>query len=298
VYPRQICLFRAKASVLPGKSGAVRSGRKLRSSPTGNIKNAMKLTRKGQDAARHTKLSNAVSPSSFDHLCAETLLLFVLSVIAGSVDVIGFLGLNALFTSHITGNLVVLAAEYVNHERAPVASVIAVPIFVVALVFTRLAVAALERAGFGSLLPLLSLQLFLLASAAVCVTGLAYAEINAMNTILAGMLVVSAMAVQNALVRVSLTGAPSSAVMTTNVTKLTMDVGEILFHCNSRSARNARDRASRTWPPVAGFLLGCAFGGPAEASIGLRALMLPAALALLALGVGFAVVSRHRILAA
>ena len=34
----------------------------------------------------------------------------VLSVIAGATDSIGFLGLNGLFTAHITGNLVVLAA--------------------------------------------------------------------------------------------------------------------------------------------------------------------------------------------
>jgi hypothetical protein len=37
------------------------------------------------------------------------LLTFVLSVIAGSVDVIGFLGL-ALFIAHVTGNPVILAA--------------------------------------------------------------------------------------------------------------------------------------------------------------------------------------------
>jgi uncharacterized membrane protein YoaK (UPF0700 family) len=34
----------------------------------------------------------------------------VLSLIAGSVDVIGFLGLDGLFTAHITGNLVAVAA--------------------------------------------------------------------------------------------------------------------------------------------------------------------------------------------
>ena len=34
----------------------------------------------------------------------------VLSLIAGSVDVISFVGLGGLFTAHITANLVVLAA--------------------------------------------------------------------------------------------------------------------------------------------------------------------------------------------
>jgi hypothetical protein len=39
---------------------------------------------------------------------AIQVLLFVLSATAGCTDVIGFLGLNGLFTAHITGNLVVL----------------------------------------------------------------------------------------------------------------------------------------------------------------------------------------------
>ena len=41
-------------------------------------------------------------------------LLFVLSVVAGCTDVIGFLGLSGLFTSHITGNLVIFAAHAVT----------------------------------------------------------------------------------------------------------------------------------------------------------------------------------------
>ena len=37
----------------------------------------------------------------------------VLSTTAGAVDVIGFQALGGLFTAHITGNVVVLAAHYV-----------------------------------------------------------------------------------------------------------------------------------------------------------------------------------------
>jgi uncharacterized membrane protein YoaK (UPF0700 family) len=44
-----------------------------------------------------------------------TMLPFTLSLIAGSTDVFGFLSLNGLFTAHITGNLVILAAHLITH---------------------------------------------------------------------------------------------------------------------------------------------------------------------------------------
>src|SRR5260370_30708520 len=56
----------------------------------------------------------------------------VLSVIAGSTDAIGFLGLGGLFTAHVTGNLVILAAHVVSGGAAPVAPMLAGPRFTVA----------------------------------------------------------------------------------------------------------------------------------------------------------------------
>ena len=46
-----------------------------------------------------------MSAPSVDSSLGMKLLPSVLSVIAGSVDVISFLGLGGLFTAHITGNL-------------------------------------------------------------------------------------------------------------------------------------------------------------------------------------------------
>ena len=43
---------------------------------------------------------------------------FVLSLIAGSTDTISFLGLNGLFTAHITGNVVNLAAHLITGDPA------------------------------------------------------------------------------------------------------------------------------------------------------------------------------------
>jgi uncharacterized membrane protein YoaK (UPF0700 family) len=237
--------------------------------------------------------ARALVPSVEDSLAAR-LLPFVLSLIAGSVDVIGFLGLDGLFTAHITGNLVVLAAHIVAGSDASVSLVISVPVFVVALAATRLLAARLELSGVAPLTTLLLLQ-FVLICGFLAIAGAANSRVNA-NTpgmIIAAMLGVSAMAVQNALVRIALTGAPSTAVLTTNITLLTMDLGDILLgQCD---VAKARERSKRTSPAVAGFLLGCALGAWCEAAIGLRALVLPAGFALLALALGV-IATLHRAL--
>jgi uncharacterized membrane protein YoaK (UPF0700 family) len=229
---------------------------------------------------------NRPTPSVDDSVSAK-LLVFLLSITAGSMDIVGLLLLGGLFTAHITGNIVVLAARLVIGQQAPLAYVIAVPVFVIILAITRLLVAALEGLRVGSLLPLLLLQFLLLAG--LSVIGLAGGpglDPNAVITIVAGILGVSAMAVQNVLVRTSLRGAPATAVMTTNITVFTIDIGEIFLGRDPGGIATARVRARRTWPAIVGFLLGCALGAACEAALGLRALALPACVGLLALALG------------
>jgi len=51
----------------------------------------------------------------------------LLSVIAGMVDVIGFLSLG-IFTAHVTGYIVVIGALIVRHNRVNPAQILAVPV--------------------------------------------------------------------------------------------------------------------------------------------------------------------------
>jgi uncharacterized membrane protein YoaK (UPF0700 family) len=48
-------------------------------------------------------------------------------VVAGSADVISFLGLGGLFTAHVTGNLAILAAHPVTGNRIGVGLLLSVP---------------------------------------------------------------------------------------------------------------------------------------------------------------------------
>jgi uncharacterized membrane protein YoaK (UPF0700 family) len=182
-------------------------------------------------AQKSSKRAELVLPSVNRSLAAKWLP-FALSIVAGSVDVIGFLALNGLFTAHITGNI---------------ASFLAVGI-----------------ADSPSMDP------------------------NTADMVCAGMLGVAAMAVQNALVRISLTGAPSTAVMTTNVTVFAMDIGEVLLAPDESRVAKARERARSTGTAIAGFLVGCALGAAGEHVFGLRSLAVPIAFGSLALLLGVA----------
>jgi uncharacterized membrane protein YoaK (UPF0700 family) len=214
---------------------------------------------------------------------------FVLSVIAGSTDTIGFLGLNGLFTAHITGNIVVLAARTVAGDPAIFSYILSVPVFMLVLLLTRLLAGGLERSGISTLAPLLLLQLIsLVAFLVLCVTAGPWRDADALLAIIAGMFGVAAMAVQNALVQISLKNSPTTAVMTTNVTHFMLDLGEALAGGDAAKVTKARNRAVHTLPVIVGFTIGCGLGAASEAIAGLWSLALPTGLALLSFAMGLA----------
>src|ERR1700731_583511 len=97
-------------------------------------------------------------------LHSSWLLPAILSTTAGSVDVIGFLALGGLFTSHITGNLVIVAAHYVTGGFSQVGPLLAVPIFMAVMGLITLAANAIARPGATLLRSLLLLQTALLGA--------------------------------------------------------------------------------------------------------------------------------------
>ena len=220
-------------------------------------------------------------------VAAPLLLPAVLSVIAGSVDVISFLGLDGLFNAHITGNLVIIAAHMVAGQAANMALLLSVPIFILVLALTSLFGAGLERAGVASLRPLLLLQFILLACfLALGVASGSHMDLNVTKGIVAGLLGVSAMAVQNALVQISLPGAPPTAVLTTTVTRFTIDAAHVLLNHRAPVAATTRGRMKRSWPAIVGFTAGAGLGAASFAAYGLWSLVLPTSLALVAFLIG------------
>src|SRR5262249_51824948 len=147
------------------------------------------------------------------------------STTAGAVDVIGFLALGGLFTAHITGNVVIVGVHYVTGCFGEVGPLLAVPVFVAVLGAVTGGGVGAEKAGQGSRRPLLLLQAALLAGCLGVGVGFGpFADADRPMAVLTGMLAVAGMATQNALVRLDLPGTPSTAVMTTNITQLAVDL--------------------------------------------------------------------------
>ena len=214
-------------------------------------------------------------------LLGVSMLPVVLSMIAGSVDVIGLYALD-MFTSHITGNLVLLAARIVGGEPARIGQLLSVPVFVVVLVLTKWLADRLESSGLAPLRTLLLLQFLLIAGLlAVCVATGAFVHPDSASAILAGILGVSAMAVQTTIVLIFLRSSPTVA-MTMSIARFTLDVSAILSRRDSGEVADARSRTREAGYVIGGFAVGCAAGAACAAAVGPWSLALPAGLAALA----------------
>ncbi len=211
----------------------------------------------------------------------------MLSTTAGAVDVIGFLVFGGLFTAHITGNLVVIAAHYVTGGFGQVGPILAAPVFIAVLGVVALLFGGIERKT-KSRRALLVLQAALLASCLGFALGFGpFSSADSPVAVLAGMFAVAAMATQNALVKLALVKSPSTAVMTTNTTQFIVDVVSLVRRSEDpEKLGETRQRARVTFLCMAGFVGGCVAGAVLELRFGVGALVLPVTLAAIAVPLG------------
>src|SRR5947207_4377607 len=202
-----------------------------------------------------------------------------LSFIASYVDTAVFVGLFGLFTSHVTGNFVLIGAALVHHAYGVETKLLALPVFVLAIAATVLAVRILERRGRRPLPPLLIAEAFFLVVSA-CAPTLMGAAIRPENStaMVTGMLAVFAMGLQNAYMRIKLGTLPPTTIMTGNVTQATIDALTIVLSSTPADRDAAARRFARMWPAIAAFTIGAALGAFGFVVAGLLCLALPAAL--------------------
>jgi uncharacterized membrane protein YoaK (UPF0700 family) len=181
----------------------------------------------------------------------------LLSVIAGMVDLTGFLTLGHVFTAHVTGNLVVATAAAAHSGPFNPAQVLAIPIFILGLAATWLVARVLHRRRLDLVSPLLLIQFLLLAVLLIfSVTGRPSTAPQGFIAGVAVMIAVSAMACQYALLRLAMPHVVSTAAMTGNLANAVLWLLDAWW--GPRASLSIGDGAlKRSLYLLLGFLLGC-----------------------------------------
>jgi uncharacterized membrane protein YoaK (UPF0700 family) len=212
----------------------------------------------------------------------ETQLPTLLSIIAGMVDLTGFLTLGNLFTAHITGNLVVIGALLVRRGRINPPQILAIPVFILAVAAVWLLARASGRRGPGLLRLLLLVQFLLLTCVLIfSVITRPSANPHGLMAAIAAMMAVSAMACQFALLRLALPVAPSTAVMTGNLTNAVLSLLDTMSRSEPSNASDAA-RLRSSLHLLVGFFGGCVAAAAAVTYLGDWAWSFPVVLALMA----------------
>ena len=212
---------------------------------------------------------------------SELWLPILLSVIAGMVDLIGFLSLG-IFTAHVTGNIVVVGALLVRHNRVDPAQILAIPVFILAVAATWLIAQASGRRSTGLMRPLLLIQ-FLLITCLLIFSAITKpsADPHGLMATIAAMIAVSATGCQFALLRLTLPVAPSTAVMTGNLTNAVLGLVDLSSRTRPLMETDSK-RLTNALHLIIGFFVGCVVATAAVTYLGDWAWSFPAVLAAVA----------------
>jgi uncharacterized membrane protein YoaK (UPF0700 family) len=200
----------------------------------------------------------------------------LLSVNGGYVDTAGFLALHGLFTTHVTGNFVTLGAALALGTSGAVAKLLALPMFCLVVIGTRLLGAALDKTRLPALKTVMGLEVLLLAAGAGLAIGLGpFDSGDGWAALLTGMTLVAAMAIQNAFHRIYMSTAPPTTIMTGSTTQIMIDLGDLLRGIAPEARSAVRARLSRLSEGVAAFAAGCAAAALLYAKQGIWCFLIP-----------------------
>ena len=212
----------------------------------------------------------------------RSILPLVLSFNAGFVDTAGFLALQGLFTAHVTGNFVTLGASLALGTSGAIAKLLALPVFCAVVIATRWLGTLLSHHATHPFTPLLVLKvLLLIAGSAMAVHFGPFHDGDSWQAISTGMVLVAAMAIQNAVHRVHLASSPPSTLMTGTTTQIMLDVADRIYPRQGAEAPPAR--LMQMSINVIVFAIGCGAAALLYARFGVWCFVVPPVVALLSL---------------
>ncbi|WP_315805333.1 YoaK family protein [Bradyrhizobium sp. SZCCHNS3002] len=212
----------------------------------------------------------------------------LLSVNAGYVDTAGFLALQGLFTAHVTGNFVTFGAALALGTSGATAKLLALPVFCLVVIATRLAGTLLSRRWSRAFEVLIGVKLVLLVLGAVLAIHFGpFHDGDSREAIITGMVLVAAMAIQNAVHRIHLPSSPPSTLMTGTTTQVMIDLADRIY-VGDKGQAPPPARLMQMAINVLAFALGCGAAALLFMRRGGWCFVVPPVIAALALGVRLA----------
>ena len=199
---------------------------------------------------------------------------------AGYVDTAGFLALHGLFTAHVTGNFVTLGASLVHGTAGALSKLAALPVFCLLVLLSRMVSRRMPAQSAMKTLLHLKTALLLIAGAIMIVAG-PFADSDALPAFAAGILLVSAMAVQNAVQRMHLSAAPPTTLMTGTTTQVMIDLSDLWSGVAGEARTAALARLRKMIPAILTFAAGCALAALAYVAAGMWCFAIPPIVAVL-----------------
>jgi uncharacterized membrane protein YoaK (UPF0700 family) len=199
----------------------------------------------------------------------------LLSLNAGYVDTAGFLALQGLFTAHVTGNFVTLGASLALGTSGAIAKLLALPIFCVVVIAIRWLNTLLTNRHRAALETLIALQVLLLVIGAVLATRFGpFHDTDSWRAVLTGMVLVGAMAIQNAFHRFHFGGAPPSTIMTGTTTQVMIDLADRFYGPKGTDGQSSL-RLVQMSTTILLFAVGCGSAALLYSLFGVKCFVVP-----------------------
>jgi uncharacterized membrane protein YoaK (UPF0700 family) len=207
----------------------------------------------------------------------------LLSLNAGFVDTAGFLALQGLFTAHVTGNFVTFGASLALGTSGAIAKLLALPVFCAVVIAARLLDTWLSNRGIRVFEVLLGVKVLLLIAGAVLAIRFGpFHDGDSGHAIMTGMVLVAAMAIQNAVHRIHLGSAPPSTLMTGTTTQIMIDLADKIY-AQTEDAGRSGSRLARMSMNILVFAIGCGAAALLYSRFSVWCFVVPPILGILAL---------------
>jgi uncharacterized membrane protein YoaK (UPF0700 family) len=208
---------------------------------------------------------------------------FALSFVSGFVDTCGFIALFGLFTSHVTGNLVLAGASFFDKNRTGIFAekLIMLPVFIAGVAFTSYLI-KYRKATVSNLIftEAILIICFSIVGSICCDKG------DTPSTVvisLTASFAIIGMAIQNIYVRKLLNQYTPNTAMTGNFTQFSIDLFNLSDYFLKKDQQPYNDSIQPVYESfkkvvivLSGFLSGCFWGSLLVSKIGLLCCLLPA----------------------